>query len=67
MQKVGHAVSKIDIRHVKGPTHNAQHGVRALRLHSDNIKLLPLCHRANQRVSSAVQWHRTQTAYLHFL
>lgn len=55
MQEVGHAVSKIDIRHVKGPTHNAQHGVRALRLHSNNIKQLPLCHRANQRVSSAVQ------------
>lgn len=33
MQKVGHAVSKINIRHVKSPAHNAQHGVRTLRLH----------------------------------
>lgn len=70
MQKVGHAVSKIDIRHVKSPAHNAQHGVRTLRLHSNNIRHVsrPFRRGANQSVSSAVQWkHRTQNAYLHFL
>lgn len=70
MQKVGHAVSKIDISHVKSPTHNAQHGVRTLCLHSNNINHVscPLCRGANESVSSVVQWkHRTQNAYLHFL
>lgn len=38
MQKVGDAVSKIDICHMKSPAHNAQHGVWTLCLHRNNNK-----------------------------
>lgn len=38
MQKVGHAVSKINICHMKSPAHNAQHGVWTLCLDRNNAE-----------------------------
>lgn len=34
MQKDGDAVPQVDIRHMKSPTHDSQHGVGTLGLHT---------------------------------